>query len=145
MFLIDIIIIFNSGVYDDDGIIMKHRPTIVMDYLKGWFLIDLVAIIPFEALFSKGESANLIRYTRIGRLNKMLKLMKLLRLTKLHKSGTIGMITWLQEKLQVSQQFRWHFSFFAFFALVAHVIACIWIIGARMGSEDESWIVQHYD
>lgn len=95
LFLCDIILIFNSGFYNDDAEVISNRAIIAWNYIRGWFLIDLVAIIPFEAMFSKGESTNLVRYTRIGRLNKMFKLMKLLRLTKLNKGTTMQIVAWL--------------------------------------------------
>ena len=69
--------------------------------MQGWFLIDLVAIIPFEAIYNNGESANLVRYTRIGRLNKMFKLMKLMRLMKLKKKNSFDLVAWLEDKLNV--------------------------------------------
>ena len=80
-FLIDIIFIFNTAIIDEeDSIIIANRSEIAWQYLKGWFTIDLVAIIPFEAILINGESANLVRYTRMGRLNKVFKLMRLVRL-----------------------------------------------------------------
>lgn len=50
LFLIDIIIIFNTAFYDEDFAIIEDRGTIAKEYLMGWFLIDLVAILPFELL-----------------------------------------------------------------------------------------------
>ena len=48
LFLIDIIVIFNSAVYDENLNIIHDRATIAKIYLQGWFFIDLIAIIPFE-------------------------------------------------------------------------------------------------
>lgn len=103
LFLFDIFIIFNSGVYDEDAQIIKDRATIAYNYITGWFLVDFVAIIPFEALYQKGEGANLVRYTRIGRLNKVFKLMRLVRLTKLQRSVTFDIINYTQDALKISQ------------------------------------------
>ena len=50
--------------------------------MKSWFLIDVVAILPFDVFFQTG-AVDLVRYTKIGRITRMLKLMKLIRLMKL--------------------------------------------------------------
>ena len=123
---------------------MHDRTKIAWNYLTGWFLIDLIAIVPFEVIFSNGVSANMVRFTRIGRLNKVFKLMKLVRLIKLKKKGSFDLLNWLESSLNINSHLRWHFSFLFFFVLIAHVAACFWIISASLGSFDESWIVQQY-
>ena len=47
-FFIDMIIVFNSALYDSDFNIIQDRKEIANIYLKGWFFIDLVSIIPFD-------------------------------------------------------------------------------------------------
>jgi hypothetical protein len=49
--LVDIIIIFNSAYTDDDFRLIEDRKTIACVYLKSWFWIDIVAIIPFDLFF----------------------------------------------------------------------------------------------
>jgi hypothetical protein len=51
VFLIDIIIIFNTAFYDNDFKIIENRKIIAKKYLSGWFTIDIVAIIPFDKAF----------------------------------------------------------------------------------------------
>ena len=89
------IIIFNSGFIDDDYVQVMDRCIIAKDYLKSWFVIDLIAILPFEWFVpTNGDAANMIRFIRIGRITKILKLLKLLRLMKLQKSGSFSILTW---------------------------------------------------
>lgn len=145
LFLIDIIVIFNTALQDEDGEIIEDRYKIASTYLKGWFLIDLIAIIPFELMFRKGESANLIRYTRIGRMYKMLKLMKLVRLMKLQKNKSFSILDSLQDFLQISQQFKWFFVFFFYFGTVTHIVSCFWIIVGNLDDSGKSWISLYGD
>lgn len=56
LFLIDIIIIFNSSYYDEDYETVTDRKLIAKQYLKGWFAIDFFAIFPFN-LFFQGNSS----------------------------------------------------------------------------------------
>lgn len=50
LFLVDILIIFNSAVYDYDFFIIEDRKQIASDYVTGWFFIDLLSIIPFDLI-----------------------------------------------------------------------------------------------
>ena len=49
-FLVDMIVSFNSASYDEDFKILDNRARISCDYLKGWFLIDLLSIFPFTPI-----------------------------------------------------------------------------------------------
>jgi len=52
LFLIDIIVLFNCAHYDDEFVIVENRKIIARDYLKSWFLIDFISIVPFEDTFT---------------------------------------------------------------------------------------------
>lgn len=47
LFLIDIIVIFNTAYSDENFIMIEDRKLIAKNYLRGWFSIDIFAIIPF--------------------------------------------------------------------------------------------------
>ena len=47
IFLIDIIICFNTEFMTENYEIKRDRKSISINYLQGWFLIDVVSIIPF--------------------------------------------------------------------------------------------------
>ena len=47
-FFFDMIILFNTAYYNDEYQIVEDRKMIACEYLKGWFTIDLLAIIPFD-------------------------------------------------------------------------------------------------
>ena len=51
VFIIDVFVCFFSAYYDEDNVLIKDRKTIALVYLKSWFLIDLVACIPFDRFF----------------------------------------------------------------------------------------------
>lgn len=48
VFGLDIIVVFFSAYYNEDFKIIDDRSKIATKYLKGWFVIDFVAIIPFD-------------------------------------------------------------------------------------------------
>lgn len=72
LFLIDMIVIFNSAFYNKDMDIIDDRKEITKSYLSGWFTFDLLAIIPFDLIFSQSSSNSqfnsLVRVARFGRL-----------------------------------------------------------------------------
>lgn len=103
MFLIDIVMIFNSAIYDEDYEIIDDRCTITKNYLTGWFIIDFVPILPFELMFkSNGEASNMVRISRMGRLYKILKLLKLIRLMKLGKQTNSTFFELVENMMQIS-------------------------------------------
>ena len=54
--------------------VVSDRKSISINYIKGWFFVDIVSIIPFDEFFKSGDDVNsskfhkLARVARIGRL-----------------------------------------------------------------------------
>lgn len=46
IFFMDMILIFNTAYYDEDFQMIQYRGVIAISYMRGWFLIDLLAIFP---------------------------------------------------------------------------------------------------
>jgi hypothetical protein len=49
-FVIDILVNFNSAQEDKDQILVTDRRTISKNYVKSWFFIDVIAIVPFDLI-----------------------------------------------------------------------------------------------
>ena len=50
MFIIDILINFRTTFVNTNDEVVSHPGKIAVHYFRGWFLIDLVAAIPFDLL-----------------------------------------------------------------------------------------------
>lgn len=86
LFLVDILINFNSAYQSETYQTTDDRKEIACKYLKGWFSIDFLAIIPFDIILgSEGSANSLIRITRVGKLYKLVKITRLVRLVKVIK------------------------------------------------------------
>lgn len=96
IFLIDIIVIFNCAVEIELNL-EADRYKIAVTYLKGWFLIDLLSIMPFELMIpasitdesqstQAGNANSFVRMTRISKLYKLVKITKLIRMFKILKN-----------------------------------------------------------
>jgi potassium voltage-gated channel Eag-related subfamily H protein 8 len=85
--LIDIIFNFNTAYTDEDFTVIDDRKLISIDYIRSWFSIDVIAILPFEWFVggSGGSMNDVVRLAKIGRLYKLIKLTKLLRVFKIVK------------------------------------------------------------
>ncbi|XP_032872952.1 potassium voltage-gated channel subfamily H member 6-like, partial [Amblyraja radiata] len=56
MFIIDIIINFRTTYVNENDEVVSHAAKIAIHYFKGWFLIDIVAAIPFDLLIFRSGS-----------------------------------------------------------------------------------------
>jgi len=84
-FLVDIFVIFFSAYHDEEVGIVDSRSEINKNYLKGWFMIDVLTIIPFDTVFEYSTYNKIARVARVGRLYKLVKLTKLFRFLKIMK------------------------------------------------------------
>ena len=86
LFLLDIIVVFQTAYYDEDVELIDDRKQIAKTYLRGWFTVDLLAIIPFDKIIRSAQDYNqLARVARVGRLYKLVKLTRLFRMLKVVK------------------------------------------------------------
>ncbi|KAM8823154.1 voltage-gated inwardly rectifying potassium channel KCNH2 isoform 2-T2 [Spinachia spinachia] len=109
MFIIDILINFRTTYVNTNDEVVSHPVRIAVHYFKGWFLIDMVAAIPFDLLiYRSGEETT----TLIGLL-KTARLLRLVRVArKLDRYSEYGAAVL--------------FLLMCTFALIAHWLACIW-------------------
>lgn len=79
MFIIDIIINFRTTYVNANDEVVSHPLRIAVHYFKGWFLIDMVAAIPFDLLIDRsGEEMGAEVRGIMG--NEALKLLSVLQL-----------------------------------------------------------------
>lgn len=71
VFLLDIILNFNTGYYSK-GVIIKKRSKIFKHYVKGSFCWDLIVIVPF--FFSSALNVKFLNIILLLRTNKILKI-----------------------------------------------------------------------
>nr|CAB3258015.1 potassium voltage-gated channel subfamily H member 7 [Phallusia mammillata] len=108
-FVVDIIINFRTTYVNKNDEVVSNPTKIVIHYFKGWFLIDLVAAVPFDLLVA-GQSQQ--ETTLIGLL-KTARLLRLVRVArKLDRYSEFGAAVL--------------FLLMCSFVLIAHWLACIW-------------------
>ena len=83
----DIILTFFSTVSDEKQVYeITDKKEIAKRYLKFWFWIDIISILPIELLMSSSETpTGMVRFARIGKLYKIMRLIRLTKVLKLMK------------------------------------------------------------
>ena len=67
MFIIDILINFRTTYVNKNDEVVSHPGKIAVHYFKGWFIIDVVAAIPFDILLlgTKTDEVSTIQSSRL--------------------------------------------------------------------------------
>eukprot|EP00794_Sanderia_malayensis_P017353 gene17353-19086_t len=108
-FIIDIIINFRTTYIDKkSGRIITNKKLIAQHYLKGWFIVDFLAALPFEALYFTNHSWGfLVSLLKCGRLLRLFRIARRISRYIEYTAALLGLLM---------------FSF----ALLGHWFACIW-------------------
>jgi len=80
-FLKDLIMNFMTAYFTENRVLVKDREMIMNNYLRGWFTIDFLSIVPYDTIGSAIESdlLNELKSLRLFRLMRLLKLFRVLR------------------------------------------------------------------
>ncbi|XP_037601894.1 potassium voltage-gated channel subfamily H member 6 isoform X2 [Cebus imitator] len=110
MFVVDIVINFRTTYVDNNDEVVSHPRRIAVHYFKGWFLIDMVAAIPFDLLIFRTGSDETTTLIGLLKTARLLRLVRVAR--KLDRYSEYGAAVL--------------FLLMCTFALIAHWLACIW-------------------
>ncbi|KAM6164566.1 voltage-gated inwardly rectifying potassium channel KCNH6 isoform 2-T2 [Rhynchocyon petersi] len=109
MFVVDIIINFRTTYVNTNDEVVSHPRRIAVHYFKGWFLIDMVAAIPFDLLIFRSGSDETTTLIGLLKTARLLRLVRVAR--KLDRYSEYGAAVL--------------FLLMCTFALIAHWLACI--------------------
>ncbi|XP_049715903.1 potassium voltage-gated channel subfamily H member 6 isoform X3 [Elephas maximus indicus] len=109
MFVVDIVINFRTTYVNTNDEVVSHPRRIAIHYFKGWFLIDMVAAIPFDLLIFRTGSDETTTLIGLLKTARLLRLVRVAR--KLDRYSEYGAAVL--------------FLLMCTFALIAHWLACI--------------------
>jgi len=145
-FILDIFLCFNTGFYQN-GFLNLNRCQIVIQYLKTWFTIDLLASFPYTYILdtdsttsNRGSIA-----AKTPQLLRLLKIFRFLRFLKLLRVLKIQKITAKYEDFIFNDRVNMFFSFFKLINIIfffAHCLACLFygVSQTTLYSTPDSWI-----
>ncbi|XP_060758409.1 potassium voltage-gated channel subfamily H member 4a [Neoarius graeffei] len=113
LFILDIILNFRTTYVGPAGQVVYDARSICLHYSATWFILDLIAALPFDLLYAFNISV-----TSLVHLLKTVRLLRLLRL--LQKVDRYSQYSAVVLTLLMSV-----------FALLAHWLACVWYVIGR--------------
>ncbi|XP_069107676.1 voltage-gated delayed rectifier potassium channel KCNH8-like isoform X2 [Argopecten irradians] len=108
LFMIDIVLNFRTSFVSKSGQIVYDGRMVAINYIRGWFPLDLLAAIPFDFLYTIDINTNTpIHLLKVARLLRLARLLQKIDRYSQYSAIVIAMLMLL-------------------FALTAHWLACIW-------------------
>ncbi|XP_023330518.1 potassium voltage-gated channel subfamily H member 8, partial [Eurytemora carolleeae] len=130
IFILDIFFNFRMSFINKKGEVVYKLKDIAINYITGWFLLDLFAALPFDLLYATCLIDNMDNFTSVD----ILKLTRLVRLAR-----------FIQKMDRLSQYSAVILTMLMiFFGFIAHWLACIWfVIGVNHTEEHPTgWMKQ---
>lgn len=133
VFVVDMILqcLVEKTIQTPDGTItINTHKELAKGYLRGWFVIDFVSILPFDLVGFLSGSAEIskMKTIRLLRLARLLKLLRILRASRI--------ISRWQTRISVSFGVQKMCSLFAGLLITSHWMACIWALVGRQAAEN---------
>ncbi|XP_017771321.1 PREDICTED: potassium voltage-gated channel subfamily H member 8 [Nicrophorus vespilloides] len=126
LFFIDIILNFRTTYVSRKGEVVSDWKSISVNYLRTWFIVDLLAALPFDLLYAIYGSESGPGSTFSNHNIHLIKLIRLLRLARLLQK----MDRYFQYSAMILTLLMLSFT------LVAHWLACIWYVIAEKKNDD---------
>ncbi|XP_074836400.1 voltage-gated inwardly rectifying potassium channel KCNH3 isoform X2 [Carettochelys insculpta] len=117
LFILDILLNFRTTFVSQSGQVVFDPPAISRHYLTGWFLLDLVAALPFDLLYA--FKVNVYFGAHLLKTVRLLRLLRLLPNLDRYSQYSAVVLTLLM----------------IVFALLAHWVACVWFFIGRLEIE----------
>ncbi|XP_064205159.1 potassium voltage-gated channel subfamily H member 8-like isoform X1 [Anguilla rostrata] len=123
LFIIDIVFSFRTTYVSQSGQVIFDAKLICIHYMTTWFIIDLVAALPFDLLYA--FKVSVVSVVHLLKTVRLLRLLRLLQKMDRYSQHSTVVLTLLM----------------SMFALLAHWMACIWyVIGKKeMEANAFSW------
>ena len=142
---IDVVLNFFTAYTDSEENLIRNHKKIIIKYLKSWFIIDFISILPLNYITKNNIKYNkLTRISRLPKLYRLLKLTKLLRMTRMSSKGNVNKITkFFFEKLKINANIERLIFFILTFLLLNHL--CSYFLFFMTKIQDlnpDSWVVR---
>ncbi|XP_059828329.1 potassium voltage-gated channel subfamily H member 8 [Hypanus sabinus] len=124
LFIIDIVLNFRTTYVSKSGQVIFEARCICIHYVTTWFIIDLVAALPFDLLYA--FNVNVVSIVHLLKTVRLLRLLRLLQKLDRYSQHSTIVLTLLM----------------SMFALLAHWMACIWYVIGKIeieGNDPHTW------
>ena len=147
-FILDIIINFLTAYYTNDERIEKRINKIIFHYLKSWFILDFISIIPINYIINKYISednynmSSLIKIAKLPKIYHIIRLFRLIKVFKFAKKNNITKFTRnLLDKFHINIQIERLIYYILGLFMFIHLSACFFFFIAKLEDfSPESWV-----
>lgn len=136
VFILDFIFALNTAYQEYDGKLIISRKKILINYLKGWLIIDLVSCFPFELLsYLTNPNGHRAAYNNLSKLIRLKNIPRLFRLSKIlvlfKNSKSFPFLDKVYYLFSFSHSATQMLGTFFMILLSLHIVSCLWYFMAR--------------
>ncbi len=144
IYFFDFSIYFFVGFYDDDDILRTGLRAMFFHYLKHWFIVNLISVIPFKTIFiifdtSCQDIHFLKSYKYSSQIYYLLTSLRLVKTIRIFKNKFLNYIDEKLDKYEFYNNYLGLLKGIAIFILTLHVGVCIFIFLGR--NDYPNWII----
>lgn len=147
-FMLDIIVSFNTGYYQKGNLVLIRR-RVIFNYLRTWFLLDLLASFPWSYVLvveDDGQGGGSGAAAKTPQLLRLLKSVRFLRFVRLVRVLKLKKLLYKMEEYITSDIITTLIGFSKIIIIIlfiGHWIGCIFYAIGLMeySSNPDSWII----
>jgi hyperpolarization activated cyclic nucleotide-gated potassium channel 2 len=134
------LVCFNTAL-EKDGRIKSDRKLVTKSYLRSWFLLDLIATIPYGDFFFPHTNHTLVSNENT-RLKHGLKLLRLIRLIRLFRVSRL--FQRIQNTVFIRSTVTALMKYLLIVMFVAHWCGCLFHVIASASTYEKNWIKEQH-
>ena len=149
LFFIDLCVNLVSAYQRSDGTIEYRWKEILLNYAKGWLILDCIASFPFQVLdlvganTGSGQYNTLRKLARLPRLARLFRVLRIIKLVKMMKNNKAIQNT--VEKLSLNPGIMRLFTTLLIVSVLVHVYSCLWFLQSKFQNHGPDTWVARYD
>lgn len=146
LFFLDIIMSCMTPYYDEELVLVISRGKILVNYLTGWFLLDLLGCLPLYWFFTDTElgSNNYSILTRLLRLPRFYRLFRILKIFRYMSTVRINYLVKLQQRLRIHTGVYNLIKFTSSVFMIVHIVGCLWYLTAQLCAfSEDTWVFRY--
>lgn len=138
-FLCDMILQFFLMPQDENGRYIKNQREVAMRYLKGWFIIDFVSVLPFDVIGMAADSddASQLKVLRVIRVARLLKLLRIIRVNRVFRR-------W-ENMYSINYSVFGLYCYIAFVFASTHWFGCFYHLVTNIEDAGTNWVKSQFD
>lgn len=154
-FGIDIVITFFTAFHNENDVLVTSKIEIALNYLRSWFVIDLIACLPLSYVLSDEQDGpssynNLIRLGRLSRLYRLLRVIRLIRIVKLANVKKLKILEYFKKLTSFTTSMQRMLKTMILCLMFVHLSSCFFFLIAKIDEfGPDSWVtrigIQDYD